>query len=191
MALKIRVSTPLLPYVVKEVDFDDFERIDVGLKGEENSNHFLWKLWALFDAQYAPSHANGYVPWAYLPQKYKGKKNQVLVLGNINTSLGNFHVAISYVKKGDIDSICFYSGIHNDHQTYQKLRKIVLQAKEEMELLHTFHYTVELYSKFEKLKVHTYVGKHFRLYSQDDKIYVSFDVACADKYEAYHWEWNG
>lgn len=54
MALKIRVSTPLLPYVVKEVDFDDFERIDVGLKGEENSNHFLWKLWALFDAQYAP-----------------------------------------------------------------------------------------------------------------------------------------
>ena len=186
MALKIRVSTPLLPYVVKEVDFDDFERIDVRLKGEENSNHFLWKLWALFDAQYAPSHANGYVPWAYLPQKYKGKKNQVLVLGNINTSLGNFHVAISYVKKGDIDSICFYSGIHNDHQTYQKLRKIVLQAKEEMELLHTFHYTVELYSKFEKLKVHTYVGKHFRLYSQDDKIYVSFDVACADKYEAYH-----
>lgn len=150
MALKIRVSTPLLPYVVKEVDYDDFERIDVGLKGEENSNHFLWKLWALFDAQYAPSHANGYVPWAYLPQKYKGKKNQVLVLGNINTSLGNFHVAISYVKKGDIDSICFYSGIHNDHQTYQKLRKIVLQAKEEMELLHTFHYTVELYSKFEK-----------------------------------------
>lgn len=40
MALKIRVSTPLLPYVVKEVDYDDFERIDVGLKGEENSNHF-------------------------------------------------------------------------------------------------------------------------------------------------------
>lgn len=186
MSIKIKVSIPLLPYVVKEVDFDDFERIDVGLKGEENSNHFLWKLWALFDAQYAPGHANGYVPWAYLPQKYKGKKNQVLVLGNINTSLGNFHVAISCVKKGDIDSICFYSGINNDSQTYQKLRKIVLQAKEEMELLHTFHYTVELYSKFEKLKVHTYVGKHFRLYSLDDKIYVSFDVACADKYEAYH-----
>lgn len=41
MALKIRVSTPLLPYVVKEVDYDDFERIDVGLKGEENSNHLV------------------------------------------------------------------------------------------------------------------------------------------------------
>lgn len=40
MSIKIKVSTPLLPYIVKEVDFDDFERIDVGLKGEENYGSF-------------------------------------------------------------------------------------------------------------------------------------------------------
>ena len=103
MTLKIKVSNPFLPNYVKEVDFEDFERIDVGIKGEMDSNHFLWKLWHLFDLQYAPSNGKGFAPWAYLPQRYIGKNNQILVLGNINTALGNFHVAISYVTKGDID----------------------------------------------------------------------------------------
>lgn len=186
MTLKIKVSNPFLPNYVKEVDFEDFERIDVGIKGEMDSNHFLWKLWHLFDLQYAPSNGKGFAPWAYLPQRYIGKKNQILVLGNINTALGNFHVAISYVTKGDIDSVCFYSGIHNDKPTYKKLRAIVLQAKNEINQLETFHYQVELFSKFDKLNFHTYIGNHFKLYSQNEKIYVSFDVTCADKYEAYH-----
>lgn len=186
MPVKIKVYTPLLPNYVKEVDFDDFERIDVGIKGEIESNHFLWKLWHLFDLQYAPSNGNGCAPWAYLPQRYIGKKNQVLVLGNINTALGNFQVAISYVTKGDIDSICFYSGIHNDKLTYKKLRELVLQAKDEVNQLETFHYKVELYSHFDKLNFHPYIGQHFKLYTQNEKIYVSFDVTCVDKYEAYH-----
>lgn len=186
MTLKIKVSNPFLPNYIKEVDFEDFERIDVGIKGEIESNHFLWKLWHLFDLQYAPSNGYGSAPWAYLPQKCIGKKNQVLVLGNINTALGNFQVAISYVTKGDIDSICFYSGIHNNKPTYKKLRAIVLQAKNEMNQLEAFHFQVELFSKFDKLNFHTYIGNHFKLYSQNEKIYVSFDVTCADKYEAYY-----
>lgn len=186
MAAKIKVYTPFLPNYIKEVDFEDFESIEVGIKGEIEANHFLWKLWHLFDMQYAPSNGNGCAPWAYFPQRYVGKKNQVLVLGNINTALGNFHVAIAYAKKGDIDSVCFYSGIHNDKLTYKKLREIVLQAKNEMDQLETFHYKVELFNKFDKLKFHTYIGNHFKLYSQNEKIYVSFDVTCVDKYEAYH-----
>lgn len=186
MTLKIKVSNPFLPNYIKEVDFEDFERIDVGIKGEIESNHFLWKLWNLFDLQYAPSNGHGSAPWAYLPQKCIGKKHQVLVLGNINTALGNFHVAISYVTKGDIDSVCFYSGIHNDKPTYKKLRTIVLQAKDEINQLETFHYQVELFSRFDKLNFHTYIGNHFKLYSQNERIYVAFDVTCADKYEAYH-----
>lgn len=186
MAAKIKVYIPFMPNCIKEVDFEDFERIEVGIKGEIEANHFLWKLWHLFDMQYAPSNGNGCAPWAYLPQRYVGKKNQVLVLGNINTALGNFHVAIAYAKKGDIDSVCFYSRIHNDKLTYKKLREIVLQAKNEMDQLETFHYKVELFNKFDKLKFHTYIGNHFKLYSQNEKIYVSFDVTCVDKYEAYH-----
>lgn len=55
-----------------------------------------------------------------------------------------------------------------------------------MDQLETFHYKVELLNKFDKLKFHTYIGNHFKLYSQNEKIYVSFDVTCVDKYEAYH-----
>lgn len=186
MDIKIKVYHPYLPKYVKEVDFNDFEHIDVGTKGITESNHFLWKLWHLFDLQYAPPSIKDHTPWAYLPDRYIGKKNQILVLGNINTSLGNFQVAISYVTKGDIDSISFYSGIHNDKPTYRKLRDIVLKAKDEIDQLETFHYKVELFSRFENLKFHTYIGQHFKLYSQDEKIFVSFDITCADKYEAYH-----
>lgn len=185
MGPKITIFNAFLPNYTKVVDFDDFERIDVGIQGLENANHFLWKLWHLFDLQYAPTN-NSYAPWAYLPQKLYGKKNNILVLGNINTALGNFQVAISYVKKGDIDSICFYSGIHNDKLTYKKLRELVLQAKGEIDQLVTFHYNIELFCKFEHLEIYTYVGRFFKLYSQDKKIYVSFDITCADKYEAYH-----
>lgn len=185
MGTKITIFNAFLPNYTKVVDFDDFERIDVGVQGLENANHFLWKLWHLFDLQYAPTN-NSYAPWAYLPQKLKGKKNNILVLGNINTALGNFQVAISYVKKGDIDSICFYSGIHNDKLTYRKLRELVLQAKGEIDQLVTFHYNIELFCKFEHLEFYTYVGRFFKLYSQDKRIYVSFDITCADKYEAYH-----
>ena len=102
MAAKIKVYTPFQPNCIKEVDFEDFERIEVGIKGEIEANHFLWKLWHLFDMQYAPSNGDGCASWAYLPQRYVGKKKQVLVLGNINTALGDYHVAIAYAKKGDI-----------------------------------------------------------------------------------------
>lgn len=185
MGPKITIFNAFLPNYTKVVDFDDFERIDVGIQGLENANHFLWKLWHLFDLQYAPTNKS-YAPWAYLPQKLYGKKNNILVLGNINTALGNFQVAISYVKKGDIDSICFYSGIHNDKLTYKKLRELVLLAKGEIDQLVTFHYKIELFCKFEHLEFYTYVGRFFKLYSQDKRIYVSFDITCADKYEAYH-----
>ena len=100
--MKITIFNALLPSLTKEVDFEDFERIDVGIKGKENANHFLWKLWHLFDLQFAPANQSN-APWAYLPHKYYGKKNHVSVLGNINTALGNFQVAISYVRKCDID----------------------------------------------------------------------------------------
>lgn len=36
------------------------------------------------------------------------------------------------------------------------------------------------------MEFYTYVGRFFKLYSQDKRIYVSFDITCADKYEAYH-----
>lgn len=186
MALKIRVFNPLLPTYIKDVDFEEFERIDVGIKGVETSNHFLWKLWHLFDLKYAPSSGKRIAPWAYTPSRYVGKKNHILVLGNINTSIGNFQVAISYVAKGDIDSICFYSGIHNDKPTCNKLREIVMLALKEMDQLETFRYKVELYSNFDKLKFHPYRGTRFALFSENDKMYVTFDITCADKNEAYH-----
>ena len=54
MGLKIKNASPFFPDYIKEIDFDDFEKIDVGIKGVKNSNHFLWHLWHLFDVQYAP-----------------------------------------------------------------------------------------------------------------------------------------
>lgn len=186
MGLKIKIAIPFLPNYVKEVEFDDFERIDIGIKGENNSNHFLWQLWHLFDVKYTPETADGFVPWAFMPSRYCGKKNNVVVLGNINTAIGNFHVAISYVKKGDIDSICFYSGIHNDSKTKRAIRDIVNEAKCKIEQVETFHCKVEIFSNFDKLKFSTYVGDRFKIYTMNEKIYVAFDILCADKYEAYH-----
>ena len=186
MGLKIKNASPFFPDYIKEIDFDDFEKIDVGIKGEKNSNHFLWQLWHLFDVQYAPVKEKVVVPWAFMPRRYNGKKNLIIVLGDINTSLGNFLVAISCVRKGDIDSICFYSGWHNDKSIKQKLRVIVGEALNKIDEVESFHFRVELCSKFEKLKFATYIGERFKIYTMNEKVYVAFDVLCADRYEAYH-----
>lgn len=184
--MKLYIANPFLPDYTKEVDFDDFERVDVGIKGYEESNHFLWTLWHWFDITYRPETSAEYTPWAYMPKRYSGKKNNVLDLGNINTALGNFEVAISFVKNGDIDSICFYSGIHKDKETYRKLRNLVIKAKGIMHNTEDFHYKVELNNTFENLKFYPYSGKHFRFTSEDGKIYVIFDIRCVDKFEGYH-----
>lgn len=89
MGLKIKIAIPFLPNYVKEVEFDDFERIDIGIKGEKNSNHFLWQLWHLFDVKYTPETADGFVPWAFMPSRYCGKKNNVVVLGNETASFAD------------------------------------------------------------------------------------------------------
>lgn len=41
MGPKITIFNAFLPNYTKVVDFDDFERIDVGIQGLENANHFL------------------------------------------------------------------------------------------------------------------------------------------------------
>lgn len=40
MGPKITIFNASLPNYTKVVDFDDFERIDVGIQGLENANHF-------------------------------------------------------------------------------------------------------------------------------------------------------
>lgn len=81
--MKINIKSPFFPEVAKEVDLDNFVKIDVNITEELESNHFLLSLWHQLDVNYAPQHTDR-VPWAYLPQKYVGKKINILVFGNIN-----------------------------------------------------------------------------------------------------------
>lgn len=185
MGIKITVGSVFMPHIREEYDIDDFVKIDVLIQGEVESNQFLLSLWHQFDITYAPKHSKNKVPWAYMPQKIVGKKKHILVLGNINTSIGNYIVAISYKRKGDIDSIYLYSPNQEKKYYNNKFQSLVELAKNHKNDISIFYYEAILISPFEGLSIQSYCGKNFKLSMKNDSIYVEFAVSAIDKYEAF------
>jgi len=181
--MKINITSPFLPQITKEVDLDCFVKIDVNIIGELESNHFLLSLWHQLDINYAPEHSDR-VPWAYIPQRYIGKKMNVLVFGNINTKIGNYVVAMSYTKKGNINSLYFYSPFRK--QEYYKIffKTSVRNAINNKDNLTLFHCKTALNSQFSNLNIQEYEGNNFALYSNNNRIYLNFKLKAIDKHEA-------
>lgn len=182
--MKINVISPFIPQATKEVDLDAFVKIEVNIVGEIESNHFLLSLWHQLDVNYAPQHSDR-VPWAYIPQKYIGKKINVLVFGNINTKIGNYVVAMSYTKKGNIDSLYFYSPFSEQEFYKKKFKDVVLKAIKYKDELSVFNCKTELRSQFDNLHIQQYKGDNFTLYSDNNKIWLSFNLKAIDQYEAF------
>lgn len=182
--MKINIKSPFFPEVAKEVDLDNFVKIDVNITEELESNHFLLSLWHQLDVNYAPQHTDR-VPWAYIPQKYIGKKINILVFGNINTKIGNYVVAMSYAKKGNIDSLYFYSPFHEQEHYKKYFKEIVSNAIKHKNELSIFNCKTELKSQFNNLQIQQYKGDNFTLYSENNKIWLSFNLKAIDQYEAF------
>lgn len=164
-----------------EVDFTLFDSFSVQTKNEIDSNQFLLSLWHELDIELG--NKDGRCPWAYFPNRYKLKRNLLSFLGIVNTAIGHFYVAISYQKKGDIDSIHFYS--QNSSEDYKKrIKGLVKKAIKNNKKTISYTVTAELKSIFQDLTFYNYTGNNFEFYEENEKSKIKFKVNSIDEFEA-------
>lgn len=164
-----------------EVDFSLFESFSIQTKGEIDSNQFLLSLWNEFDRELGNS--NGRCPWAYFPDRFKLKKSLMTLLGIIDTTIGNFYVAITYQKKGDIDNIYFYS-LNSEEEYTSKIKGLIKLAINNLKNVDTYTVTAELKSIFQDLYFEEYSGNNFKFLVERNKIKIRFTLKAINDFEA-------
>jgi hypothetical protein len=164
-----------------EVDFVQFETYSIQTKGEVESNNFLLSLWHQLDLEYGNS--DGKCPWAYFPNRYKLKKNLMSFFGIVDTSIGHFYVSTTYKRKGDIDSIHFFS--FNSTIDYKsKLKIIINKAFKNINNLNEYTVSADLDCIFTDLCIDEYKDDKFEFQAKNGKSSIRFLTKAIDNYEA-------
>ena len=108
--MKIKYSLPfVIPNIPVDLDTDECLSFEVGMKGIEESNTFLYSLWNEFDKAVAPPNSPQRCSWFYSPQRFCGKKSHAVRIGIIQTAIGELLVLYMFTSKGDIDKVLFYN----------------------------------------------------------------------------------
>lgn len=181
--MQIELRNPYIPQTATKVDVKDFCHIDIHIEGQHNVNHYLLSLWHQFDIALHPEHSSR-VPWYYAPARINGKSSNFYYFGNINTRLGNFAVGMMAKKKGDIDSLHFYSFQYTPKQLHRIFKPLIDKAAQEIDTLTTYYSIAALTTSFEGLKIANYQGQNFTTFTEDGKMKISFKVKAIDRYEA-------
>lgn len=182
--MKIQINIPLVINGPVEVEFDNFVKVEVGMKGELESNRFLLSLWNEFDEQYAPQKSPERCPWAYFPSRHLGKKCSVICFGGLQTKIGDILVAISFRTKGDIDAIHFGILRPNNEKLTEIFTGLVSSAKLKMNAVDIYIVKAKLINKVVDSLFYSYGDGRFRIYNENKCNYISFIVLAINKDEA-------
>lgn len=187
--MKIRFTYPFdISSTPIEADLNDFLSIPVNCKGEEEANSFLRSMWNVMNRTLSPDNSPERVLWAYFPHKYTGKQCIVSVFGFAQTSIGEFLIAISYRKKGDIDNLLIlypYGKYEMKKSVKDKFRAIVKQAVEEQNSLTDYICSARIKLSIPDFGFATYKAQRFVIESTDKgEIKITFRLSAIDHFEA-------
>lgn len=187
--MKITYTHPLdLTKTPIEVDLDnDFIKVNVETANITESNKFLVSLWHQFNINLSPLHSQNRVPWAYFPGRFLGKKSHVVVLGFIQTSIGDIYIALSYRTKGCIDAIHYHKPSRKFKSSdIEQLKELTANALKKKEDTKKFLCQANLEPHVSGLIIETYIGRSFHLSpTKDGKLlFIQFYVDGVDSFEA-------
>lgn len=189
LIMKIFYTYPFdLTKTLTEVDLDnDFIKVNVETANITESNKFLVSLWQQFNINLSQSHSQNRVPWAYIPGRFLGKKSHVVVLGFIDTSLGELYIALSYRTKGCIDAIHYHKPFKKFKLSdIEQLKKLTADALRKKEDTKKFLCQANLEPHVSGLIIETYIGRFFQLSPSKDRkmLFIQFYVDGVDSFEA-------
>lgn len=181
----VRLVSPLSQEMFQDVAIDVFCEVPVNSVGIEDSNHFLLSLWNEMNIMLHPKHCN-YVPWYYRPDIVAtDSKWKLIMMGDVQTSFGNFHLMLRMKDKKSIKSILAYNARVRKEDCQQLFEKLVSTAKKNVNTLRTFVSTVRL--KCRNCDINTinfYSGDNFYLYSDEKGICIEIRLLSIDYIEA-------
>ena len=100
----VRLYSPFTQDIYGDVPLDAFCEVPVNTKGLVESNHFLVSLWNEMNINLHPSKS-AYVPWAYSPRIISRESPKLILLGDVDSRIGNIHIILSLEGKQNIKSI--------------------------------------------------------------------------------------
>lgn len=155
----------------QEVFYDEFERIDVFTKTENESNGLLYSIWREFD-EVVPCQKQR-CPWMYLPHRTVKNGKSYLLLGVMNTEIGEIMWLCSYEKKGTINEIGFlpYCKIDRTKEKINRIRKIVENGIQRSNEFYKFTAKCIVSGRYQDNNCYmfeNYVGDNFMINSKGD-----------------------
>lgn len=168
-----------------DVPLNKFCEVAVDCNGVENSNHFLLSLWNEMNHLLHPQDSN-YVPWHYRPDIIENNpKWKLLMLGDVHTSSGNFHILLRMKDRSSIRGVMAFNSDMSKKDCQSLFEKLVSNAKKNVSRLHS--YSCSVWLKCLNCDVKSsgiYGGKNFYLHSNAKGVCVYFRVRAIDYIEA-------
>ena len=179
----VRLYSPFTQDIYADVPLDAFCEVPVNTKGLIESNHFLVSLWNEMNINLHPSKSS-YVPWAYSPRIISREKPKLILLGDVDSRIGNIHIILSLEGKQNIKSLLVYNNRMKKDDCQSLFESFVEQAKNNQNTLKRYACKVYLKSNVEGIAFSSYSGTNFFLSCDENGAYVDIRLNAIDIIEA-------
>ena len=181
----VRLVSPFSQEMYRDVPLNDFCEVDIHTKELTESNHFLLSLWNEMNTMLHPEKSD-YTPWYYRPSIVEtGQNGKLLMLGDVYTSSGNFHILLRMKSKERIKSLLAYNSSVEKVACQNLFETLVGKAKDNIDKLRTYSSSVRLSCKNADIKTcGLYSGKNFFLHTDGNGVLIDVRVRSIDYIEA-------
>ena len=179
----VRLYSPFTQDIYGDVPLEAFCEVPVNTKGLVESNHFLASLWNEMNINLHPSKS-AYVPWAYSPRIISRESPKLILLGDVDSRMGNIHIILSLEGKQNIKSILIYNDRMKKVDCQSLFESLVEQAKINQNTLKRYACKVYLKSNVEGIRFSSYSGTNFFLSCDENGSYVDIRLNAIDIIEA-------
>ena len=181
----VRLYSAFSQDMYSDVPLDVFCEVGVHCNGLQDSNHFLLSLWNEMNLKLRPKDSK-YVPWYYRPSVIERNNNWKLVmLGDVHTSFGNFHLMLKMKNKNSIKSVLAYNYRYKKEDCERLFEQLVSEAKRNVNNLKDFRTKVRLRcSSLDNPIISAYSGSNFYIRSERRGVYIDICLQAIDYIEA-------
>ena len=179
----VRLYSPFTQDIYGDVPLDAFCEVPVNTKGLVESNHFLVSLWNEMNINLHPSKS-AYVPWAYSPRIISRESPKLILLGDVDSRIGNIHIILSLEGKQKIKSILIYNDKLEKADCQSLFESLVDHAKHNQNTLKRYACKVYFKSNVEGITFSSYSGTNFFLSCDENGSYVDIRLNAIDIIEA-------
>ena len=127
---------------------------------------------------------SSYVPWAYSPRIISRDSPKLILLGDVDSRIGNIYIILSLKGKQNIKSLLVYNNRMKKGDSQSLFETLVEKARTNQNTLKRYACKVYLKSNVEGVTFSSYSGTNFFLGCDENGLYVDIRLNAIDIIEA-------